>query len=1327
MKTHHAEKQRPRTRRGTSKPIENKDNITAKFPGALKDAGLLFEHMPNGFVHCEVLFERGEAKDFVYLNANGAFETLTGLRGVTGKRVSEVTPGLRGSHPEIFEVCGRVASTGNPEQFEVRLGVRGGTWLSVSAYSPGRGRFAAILDTITERKRAEEQAKHFASFPRMNPNAVLEVDETGTIVFSNPAAQELANPGSGGRGLGLFLPEDMQALLEEWDKESELVTHREVAVEEKFFQETIRFIPDSRVIRIYANDVTDYKRAAKALRASEERYRSIFDDSPVALIEFDASKSKAYLDALSERGVQDIGTYLDEHVEEIRYCVSLLKVVAANAALIRLYGEVSEEALPAGLMNRFDSDEGFRKTFRDGLVAAQEGRATYEYESSRRLDGGGNIHEFVRWSVPADHEKTWEKLLVSITDITALKEAEAALHEFEERYRVAIESSNDGVALSRRGEHLFVNEKFCEMFGYTRQEALGLSPFAVVHPDDRETARGLMAGREKGEHGPSHYELTGVRKDGAFLDVEVSVAPVLFRGDRVFLVYFRDITEQKRAADLLRMNEKRLQTLMDVAPVGISWADPSENLLYCNKKFTQLFGYTAEDIPTYEDWRRRAYPDPAYRETVRPLVPAVLEAQQNGEYLEPMEVMIACKDSSTRWVSQTGASAAGVNLAVYTDVTERKRAEESLRESENKFKDLAEKSVVGIYLMEGGLFRYVNSRFAEIHGYEVDELIDRKGPPDMFAPEGQWQLDKASMRGPGELGVDMGQQFKIMTKQGGAKNIEVYSSLTSYQGRKAVIGTVLDITERKAVEEALRSKTAFLEALLYTSPDGILVADGEGKITLANPRVLEFWKIPEDVARAAIETGDHKEWGKYVVEMVKEPERFRKRLEYLRSHPDESFREEIELVDGTILDRYTSPVVDKDGVYYGRIFGYHDITERREWERLLDRVVQSSPMGIFIRQKGKTQLLNVQFRNIIGYTYEEALGMNLLDLVHPDDKARVKELGRKMVRGEASEPYEYRIVTKSGEIKTLLETVTPIHYEGKRAVLGNVIDTTDRKKLESQLAQSQKLEAIGQLAAGIAHEINTPIQYVGDNVTFLRDAFRDTLEILREYAALARAVKEGAADTAIVTQIEGKAESIDLPYLEEEIPKAVIQSLEGVGRVAKIVLAMREFSHPGTKEKSLVDINRAIENTVTVSRNEWKYVSEMSTDFDPSLPLVPCLPGEFNQVILNIIVNAAQAMGEIHNGSDGKGMITITTRLKGDTAEIRVSDTGPGIPESIRSRIFDPFFTTKKVGKGTGQGLAIARSVIVDKHRGTIECETRAGKGTTFVIRLPLADRQKGE
>ena len=237
---------------------------------------------------------------------------------------------------------------------------------------------------------------------------------------------------------------------------------------------------------------------------------------------------------------------------------------------------------------------------------------------------------------------------------------------------------------------------------------------------------------------------------------------------------------------------------------------------------------------------------------------------------------------------------------------------------------------------------------------------------------------------------------------------------------------------------------------------------------------------------------------------------------------------------------------------------------------------------------------------------------------------------------------------------------------------------------------------------------------------FLQESFNDLSTLLEHYATLYQICTESTPTTSVLSQIETTASAIDIAYLTEEIPAAIEQSLEGVERVATIVRAMKEFSHPSAKEKVSVDLNKAIESTITVARNEWKYVAQMVTDLDPDLPFVPCVPGELNQVILNILVNAAHALGDGGDDAPEKGIIIVSTRQVGDEVEIRITDTGPGIPAAIRDKIFDPFFTTKEVGKGTGQGLAIAHTVVVEQHGGQLTFETAEGEGTTFIIRLPL-------
>ena len=282
-------------------------------------------------------------------------------------------------------------------------------------------------------------------------------------------------------------------------------------------------------------------------------------------------------------------------------------------------------------------------------------------------------------------------------------------------------------------------------------------------------------------------------------------------------------------------------------------------------------------------------------------------------------------------------------------------------------------------------------------------------------------------------------------------------------------------------------------------------------------------------------------------------------------------------------------------------------------------------------------------------------------------------------------------------------------------------DITERRQLEIQFGQAQKLESIGRLAAGIAHEINTPTQYVGDNLRFLKDSF-DALFAAIEAARVFIAGRIADASTRVeaATAAEAMA-AADVDFLRDEMPRAVAQALEGVERTARIVRAMKEFSHPATDELALADLNQAINSTATVSRNEWKYVADLDLRLDPMLPPVPCLVNELNQVILNLIVNSAHAIADANRtGGRDKGRIAITTREHDRNAIIEIEDDGAGIPESIIHRIYDPFFTTKPVGKGTGQGLAIARSVVVDKHRGTIVVDSKPGIGTKFTITLPL-------
>lgn len=443
--------------------------------------------------------------------------------------------------------------------------------------------------------------------------------------------------------------------------------------------------------------------------------------------------------------------------------------------------------------------------------------------------------------------------------------------------------------------------------------------------------------------------------------------------------------------------------------------------------------------------------------------------------------------------------------------------------------------------------------------------------------------------------------------------------------------------------------------------------------------------------------------------------------------------------DGTSfpLDLAVSEVCLGDRKIFTGIF--RDITERKRAEEALRRlhvqnesILNSAGEGIIgLDAEGRLIFVNPAAARMLGWEVEDLIGKLLHDAVHhskpdgcslPADECPMFYHTAPCPSDPASGSYTFW--RKDGTSFPVECTTTPIRED--KGVAGMVVtfrDITERRHLEAQLRQAQKLESIGQLAAGIAHEINTPTQYIGDNTRFLQESFEE----LRNLLALCLSVREAASAGKVppeLDEIVAAVDQADVEYLFEEIPKAVTQSLEGVKRVARIVRSMKEFSHPNGENFQSVDLNHAIESTLTVSRNEWKYVAEAVTDLDPSLPLITCLPGDINQVVLNLIVNAAHAIGErIGDSGEEKGRIAMRTRLQADWVEIQVEDNGMGIPKEVQSRIFDPFFTTKPVGRGTGQGLAICHSVVTEKHHGTLTFVTEPGRGTTFIVRLPVCQK----
>jgi len=403
------------------------------------------------------------------------------------------------------------------------------------------------------------------------------------------------------------------------------------------------------------------------------------------------------------------------------------------------------------------------------------------------------------------------------------------------------------------------------------------------------------------------------------------------------------------------------------------------------------------------------------------------------------------------------------------------------------------------------------------------------------------------------------------------------------------------------------------------------------------------------------------------------------------------------------------------------------LTEREASEEALQRSEERArllfatiPTPVWVYDQTTLRFLEVNEAAVNQYKYsrDEFLNLKISDICGLGDSERATQGGpqdRPCKRFPAASTHH----TQDGRTLQVECSSHALCYDGHPAVLVVAQDVTARAQLEMDLRHAQKLEAVGSLAAGIAHEINTPIQFIGDNTRFLMDSFADLAKVLAKYRSLRQAAAGGEPVQALAQEVTEAERAADLDFVEEEIPKALAQSLEGVTRVATIVRAMKEFAHPNPSEKAAADLNRALQSTLIVARNEIKYVADVETDLQ-ELPLVQCNGGDMNQVFLNLLVNAAHAIKDRGDGNGDKGVIGVRTRRDGDHVVISISDTGCGIPENIRDKIFEPFFTTKEVGRGTGQGLAIARSIVVDNHGGSLTFESAVGKGSTFYIRLPI-------
>ena len=664
-------------------------------------------------------------------------------------------------------------------------------------------------------------------------------------------------------------------------------------------------------------------------------------------------------------------------------------------------------------------------------------------------------------------------------------------------------------------------------------------------------------------------------------------------------------------------------------------------------------------------------------------------------------------------------------------------ARSELDDEHRRLERIVNHAPIGIVLVNAdGRFVTVNPAFCEMIGYARAALEGRRFVDFIVCEDPEAELERFRT----EFLDDASAQYERQYAHRNGSEIWALVTLSPATGPDRAdavrVAQIKDITERKRVETALAEERQLLTAFLQTTPDQVYFKDHASRFIRASE--AQARKLG---AASAAELIGKTDFDYFSAEHAQQA--FDDEQRVIRTAEPMIGREEREVFpDGRVAWAATTklPLRDPAGTIIGTCGISQDITARRLAETMLREseerwrtlLANSQEIVTLVSADGLLSYISPSIERWLGHDPDELIGVDARELLHPDDLAAFRATFAAAAADTRKRqfPIHHRLRHKDGTWHSLESTLVGLVDDPAiGAVLVTARDVTDwvtlereRQRLDLQRRVSQRLEAVGQLAAGVAHEINTPMQFVSDSVTFLQDAVDELLTLTNLYRDLLHTDEPIQQEERQRRATEAEQQA-DLDYLCERIPSAFDRTVDGIGRVTSIVKAMKRFSHASSAEATPANLNEALETTLAVCRNEYKYVADVDLELG-DLPLVTCNVGELNQVFLNLIINAAQAIGEIADGSKRRGTIRIVTRVDDEEVSIEVADDGPGIPPELLDRIYEPFFTTKEIGQGSGQGLAIARTTM-EHHHGSIECSSVPGSGTKFTLRIPLQRPQR--
>lgn len=933
----------------------------------------------------------------------------------------------------------------------------------------------------------------------------------------------------------------------------------------------------------------------------------------------------------------------------------------------------------------------------------------------------------------------------------------------EARFNVVMDNVGEAVIIiDEHGIIASFNAAATRIFGYTLDEVIGhnislLMPEATAMEHDGYLSAYCLTGEAKiigiGR------EVIARRKNGEMFPVDLAIGEARDGSRRQFIGVVRDISQRKQAEQALKESESRFRDLVGSASDWFWETDTNHRLTFVSDRISQVLGVKASVLAGLTFFELGMGDDPAAAAEHQAVLDAHQPFRDRAFHVGPEEG----KDSRTIRISGVPIHSPEGGFLGYRgigiDITREAAAERRARLAQQRLADAIESLDDGIAVYDtedrlvicNKVYRRVFSRpnYAIAPGVSFTGVLDANA--NVFDIEGMSSEQWRSLR--------LDHHYRA---QGDALIVRMtdghwFLNRDFRMADGGVVSVRTDITELKLKQQEIETLKGRYELILDSAGEGIVGLDAAGRVTFAN-------RMAGTTLGWSNQDLEHKDFHTLIQPRIKNGNPSQISEAYGQGIGCRVSGDTFHTAHGQDMpvDYYVAPITEGTDSVTGAVVVFRDATLRLQYERTLadshrelERLVAERTQELLrevevrARTEGALRESRERLKGITNALFEGVLVVNpdgyiafanpsARRLLQTEPEADVEgfpldelfHLGKEGNLAFADSPWREVIrtgagildddatfVLKNGTKVAMAYACSPSAGGGNRAAIISFRDIAALKDAQREALQASRMASVGQLAAGIAHEINTPTQYIGDNLRFIGESFAEMVSVVHEAEALAaQARTAGLAEAAQAFEQAGR--NADLAYLCEEIPHAISQSLEGVSQVSRIVLSMKEFSHPGSSSKIMADIHHALENTMTVCRNTWKHVAEMETSFDPTVPPIPCLVGELNQVFLNLIVNAAQAIEA--SGKGGLGKITISTALDGNDVVIRIADSGNGVPEHLHERIFDPFFTTKDVGKGTGQGLAICRDVVVTKHGGRMTVRNQPGAGAVFTVRLPV-------